>query len=193
MCDDSRKRYTSSVMANTELTQFVAAERMRGVADDAIQKSLVEKGWRAEDVSAALSGNASEHAGDFSFKHLFEGRMGRMEYFLTQLLLSLIFLLATVAFLAILFFSAGPGWGVFVGAILIFGALGLLSLPFSLGITVRRLHDVGASGWFVLLTFVPMVNFIMWVALLFIPGNVGANAYGMPAPKRSTWRALINS
>jgi len=37
----------------------------------------------------------------------------------------------------------------------------LLSLPVGIGLGIRRMHDAGASGWFLL---VPIVNFIMAVS-----------------------------
>lgn len=36
---------------------------------------------------------------------------------------------------------------------------------------VRRLHDLGATGWLLLLEFVPIVNVIMLVILLFVKGK----------------------
>lgn len=46
----------------------------------------------------------------------------------------------------------------------------------------RRLHDVGKSGWFVLLIFVPFVN-ILGLALLCMRGEPGPNRFGASAPK----------
>ena len=40
-----------------------------------------------------------------------------------------------------------------------------LLLP-SLGIAVRRLHDIGRSGWWLLIGFIPVVNFIGGIVLL---------------------------
>ena len=66
---------------------------------------------------------------------------------------------------------------------------GVLSILFALGtlvpniaVSVRRLHDVGKSGWMLLLAFIPLFG---WLYLLFLyvqPGIVGANTYG-PDPK----------
>lgn len=49
-----------------------------------------------------------------------------------------------------------------------------LLLP-SLAVAVRRMHDVGKSGWFIL---IPIYNLI----LLCTNGNIGSNEYG-PDPK----------
>ena len=46
-------------------------------------------------------------------------------------------------------------------------------------LAIRRLHDLNASGWYVLLTFVPFGQFlILW--LMFKKGTVGSNKYGDP-------------
>ena len=45
---------------------------------------------------------------------------------------------------------------------------------------VRRLHDFGQSGWLLLLSFVPFINFIVFLILLFYPGSQKENKYGSP-------------
>ena len=57
-------------------------------------------------------------------------------------------------------------------------SLGLL-LP-ALGVSVRRLHDVGRSGWWLLLSFVPLVGFLVLLYWDVQPGEPGANAWGEP-------------
>ena len=60
-------------------------------------------------------------------------------------------------------------------------------LPPLLAVSVRRLHDSGRSGWFVLLLFVPLVN-LFCLALLCVPGTPGANRYGArPEGVRLVW------
>ena len=44
----------------------------------------------------------------------------------------------------------------------------------------KRLHDIGQSGFFVLLYFVPVVGGLLPLFLLFWPGNKGINKYGHP-------------
>ena len=46
-------------------------------------------------------------------------------------------------------------------------------------LAIRRLHDLNASGWYVLLTFVPFGQLlILW--LMFKKGTDGPNKYGPP-------------
>jgi uncharacterized membrane protein YhaH (DUF805 family) len=44
-------------------------------------------------------------------------------------------------------------------------------------LTIRRLHDIGKSDWWVLLTFIPFANFILVVFAL-LDSQPGANEYG---------------
>ena len=52
----------------------------------------------------------------------------------------------------------------------------------SLAVTVRRLHDVGQSGWFLLLALVPYIGNLIIFVFSVIEGNKGTNKYG-PDPK----------
>jgi uncharacterized membrane protein YhaH (DUF805 family) len=47
---------------------------------------------------------------------------------------------------------------------------------------VRRLHDVGRSGWMILVTLIPLIGLIWLLVLLIIDSNPGENQYG-PNPK----------
>jgi len=50
---------------------------------------------------------------------------------------------------------------------------GLVNLMPLIAIGIRRMHDLGKSGWFIL---VPVYNFILYVT----PGNPAENQYGAP-------------
>lgn len=54
----------------------------------------------------------------------------------------------------------------------------LLTLYPSLAISVKRCHDLGKSGWFVLLGIIPIVNLYYAVEVGFQKGTVGENKYG---------------
>ncbi|RSS45122.1 DUF805 domain-containing protein [Streptomyces sp. WAC08241] len=59
-------------------------------------------------------------------------------------------------------------------------ALGIF-LP-SLGVSVRRLHDTGRSGWWLLIALVPFVGGIILLVFNCTEGEQQQNAYG-PNPK----------
>jgi uncharacterized membrane protein YhaH (DUF805 family) len=57
-------------------------------------------------------------------------------------------------------------------------ALGLLTLIPSLALMIRRLHDLNRPAWWVIATFVPLLNLVLWLYLLFARGTYGPNQYG---------------
>ena len=59
---------------------------------------------------------------------------------------------------------------------------GVVFLP-SLAIAVRRLHDVGKSGWYLLVLFVPFVGLVYYLYLMLSESQPDANQYG-PHPGR---------
>ena len=42
---------------------------------------------------------------------------------------------------------------------------------------IRRLHDLNRSGWYLLLAFIPLVNVVMILYLLFAPGKAEGNRW----------------
>jgi len=52
----------------------------------------------------------------------------------------------------------------------------------SLAVSVRRLHDVGKSGWMILINLIPLVGWIWFLVLTVTDSNPGENKYG-PNPK----------
>lgn len=57
---------------------------------------------------------------------------------------------------------------------------GLAVLIPSLAIAIRRLHDTGKSGWFVLLGLIPFVGAIILIVFYIQPSD-GPNEYGAAA------------
>lgn len=99
----------------------------------------------------------------------FEGRARRSEYWFFYL-----FNLA-VAFAAYLLSQLLK-----TNAISTIVTLALL-LP-GLSVSVRRLHDVGKKGWYLLMVFVPVVGAILVLVKLCTEGDAGPNVFG-PDPK----------
>ena len=52
----------------------------------------------------------------------------------------------------------------------------------SLAVSVRRLHDIGRSGWWLLLSLIPLVGSIILIIWHCTDSQPGANQYG-PNPK----------
>jgi uncharacterized membrane protein YhaH (DUF805 family) len=52
----------------------------------------------------------------------------------------------------------------------------------SWAVSIRRLHDVGKSGWFALITLIPLIGGIWLIILMCTDGDQTENTYG-PSPK----------
>jgi len=53
----------------------------------------------------------------------------------------------------------------------------VLAVP-GIALTVRRLHDIGKSGWFVFISLVPLVGVILLIVWLAKVGDEDDNQYG---------------
>ena len=52
----------------------------------------------------------------------------------------------------------------------------------SINVSVRRLHDTGRSGWWLLLNFVPIIGPLVVTIFMLLDSQPGTNKYG-PNPK----------
>lgn len=68
-----------------------------------------------------------------------------------------------------------------VGAILA-GIAMLALLPATWGVAVRRMHDIGKSGWALLVSLIPLVGAIIVIVWTCKDSQPGDNQYG-PNPK----------
>jgi uncharacterized membrane protein YhaH (DUF805 family) len=68
---------------------------------------------------------------------------------------------------------------------LVAGAWNLVTLIPGLAISIRRLHDLDRSGWWVLLSFIPLVGAIILLVWFATKGTAGPNRYG-PDPIAAT-------
>ena len=96
------------------------------------------------------------------------GRGRRMEYFLGSLLNTVLFMVMGGLF-------ASGGGGAVAGLLLL-----VIILTYAVGLGIRRCHDLGHSGWLVLLSFLPYVNFVFGLYLVFASGEPGPNRFGPP-------------
>ena len=53
----------------------------------------------------------------------------------------------------------------------------VLLLP-GLAVLVRRLHDTDRSGWWILITLIPIIGVIVLLVFLLTPGTLGPNRFG---------------
>lgn len=108
----------------------------------------------------------------------FSGRARRTEYWYFRLL-STLSLFVFVALGILLFAISGDGALAFSIAIGLFFLYSILILIPSLAVTVRRMHDIGKSGWTIFVAFIPLAGPIWFLVLLVTEGNYGENYYGL--------------
>jgi uncharacterized membrane protein YhaH (DUF805 family) len=109
----------------------------------------------------------------------FNGRASRREYWMFLLMYMVVFVpvIVLIGFMsAVMSANAGEGFAL-IGIALVFVLLMSVIVP-SIAIQVRRLHDIGKSGWWYLLSFVPYIGGIILLILSAQPSQVGTNAYG---------------
>ncbi|WP_456272514.1 DUF805 domain-containing protein [Bacillus sp. AK031] len=102
----------------------------------------------------------------------FEDRARRLEFWMFVLI-------NTLVLSGLDFWQTYKGWGT-----LLTGLYSLFIVFPSLAVGMRRLHDIGKSGWWILLGFIPVIGpFILFIWSLY-PSEEGSNQYG-PNPKIS--------
>jgi uncharacterized membrane protein YhaH (DUF805 family) len=101
---------------------------------------------------------------------VFTGRARRKEYWMFAL------------FNVIIAIALGIIEGIVGGPGVLGGLYGLAVLIPSIAVGVRRLHDTGRSGWWILIGLVPVIGFIVLIVFFTTDGQPGTNQYG-PNPK----------
>jgi len=111
----------------------------------------------------------------------FKGRARRKEYWMFMLFNVVLASVAAVLDSALLgTVSKNLGFG------LLSSLYALVALMPELAVTVRRLHDVGKSGWWLFITLVPFIGSIWLLVLLASDGQPGENKYGPNPASRLT-------
>lgn len=186
-------------MENSELLSYINAERLRGVKDDLLKQELLAKGWTDDIIDplfVAQGTNTSAkkevvRLSDFDLTKIASGRINRGQFLLCLICLPLFFVtlsLATISAVTLLDIKIS-----FVPALISLAIMVVIMFLYETSAVVRRLHDVGHSGYVALLMYVPFVGNIaapvLIIYLLMKKGVPTENSYGVP-PSQS--RPLIN-
>lgn len=110
----------------------------------------------------------------------FSGRASRSEYWyfvLLNFIISMVFYIITFVLA-----SNGVSDGLTVVQVLSWLVSLALFLP-GLGVSVRRLHDIGKSGWWLFIILIPCCIGLIWLVILMCKGSeMDENEYG-PVPE----------
>lgn len=98
---------------------------------------------------------------------MFEGRARRKEYWmfvLVNMIISLVLTLTENTFLN--------------GSPMLSGIYSLAVLIPGIAVSIRRLHDICKSGWYLLISLIPLIGGIWLLFLTATDSEPGANQYG---------------
>ena len=103
---------------------------------------------------------------------VFTGRSRRKEYWFFALFNFIALLLLATADYATGTLDEEMGVG------LLSGIYTLAAIIPSIGVSIRRLHDIGRTGWWVLIGFVPLIGSIVLLVFALLDSQPGDNQYG---------------
>ena len=103
-----------------------------------------------------------------------QGRIGRRTFFFRRMGILVSYFVTCAGIGATLnFFSADSNTAT--------ALVGLLFIPFAIADilqAIKRCHDINRSGWYVLLTCIPVAGIVAGIPLLFVKGTAGPNRFG---------------
>lgn len=112
----------------------------------------------------------------------FSGRLNRKAYWLKGVVPLWLLGSAIQIFGTLVGMMMGNSVGAVIGGI----GLAVVLLPLivfniwvSLALMIKRLHDLGSPGWWVLGFFIPFYNIWLAIKIAFFRGDVGTNSYGL--------------
>jgi len=116
---------------------------------------------------------------------VFHGRARRKEYWcfgILTVVVMLVLLLVNYSLLDASLVDSANTLNESLGVGLLAAVYAIANIAPSLSISIRRLHDMNWSGLWYLGAFVPILNIILALALMFADGTPGDNRFG-PDPK----------
>jgi uncharacterized membrane protein YhaH (DUF805 family) len=96
---------------------------------------------------------------------VFSGRAGRREYWMFVLFNAIAYVILSII-------------DAVIHSPILAAIYGLAVIIPSLAVAVRRLHDTGRSGWWLLIGLIPFVGAIILIVFYVLEGQPGDNEYG---------------
>ena len=110
---------------------------------------------------------------------VFSGRARRKEYWY-------FYLFNTIIEVALMLVDYMIGWYSIEGGIGVLSAIYVLGIMIpGIAVSIRRLHDTGRSGWWLLIGLIPFIGAIVLLVFMVQDSKQGENKYG-PNPKEAT-------
>jgi uncharacterized membrane protein YhaH (DUF805 family) len=176
-CGKQQARTTECSACGIIIEKFLARQAMLAKSEPTAAANSTSPHTPYAPPQAAV-GEAVAEVGELKVFST-DGRIGRLRY----LAWSLVLMFVTTGVMAVVAIAAGIS-EVLGGLLGIAVVIGMLVVSVQIG--AQRLHDIGWSGWLLLLNIVPIINSVFWLLMLVIPGTLGANRFGPPQPANST-------
>ena len=160
-------------IVNNELGIECNASDVQEILKSSVSASDMHK------IRREIEGNASikmENANGTSFlrKYVsFSGRISRSEYWALKLLILPMMASILLWGVVMMWSKTGNDAGMLVLTVIIF----ICFIYFNIVADVRRLHDIGESGWWVFLKLVPLANIVIAAFLFFKGGQAVGNQH----------------
>lgn len=113
----------------------------------------------------------------------FSGRARRKEYWMFFLISALISIVLTLLDILLGTYSVEYEAGLFSGL------YSLLILIPSIAVVVRRLHDTDRSGWWILISLIPLIGVLVLFVFICLDSQPGTNRFGAN-PKEAASQTL---
>ena len=111
----------------------------------------------------------------FSHGFVYRGRASRSAYWWWVLFEAIVWIVLEL--IIIIPAAAHPAPAAFTVIFLVLGIAGIYLGLVGLAVTIRRLHDIDRSGWWVLIGLVPFVGGIVLLIFSLLEGTPGPNRY----------------
>ena len=112
---------------------------------------------------------------------VFGGRSRRKEYWFFVLFNIIVAMVLTAIDFLLGTFSASANVG------LLSGIYSLAVLIPTIAVSIRRLHDIDRTGWWILISLIPVIGSIVLFIFALLDGTPGSNRFG-PNPKEASAR-----
>jgi uncharacterized membrane protein YhaH (DUF805 family) len=125
---------------------------------------------------------------------MFSGRIDRMGYFLggVYTIAPIVIVILLYALSSLLFGGTNVLRSGMNIVLYVFGLVWtVMYIPVTVGLSIRRWHDLNETGWLTLLNYVPIIGYIIPLVMLFARGTDGSNNYGDRLSPRDFDRVLF--
>jgi len=134
--------------------------------------------------------NYSEKLTPLQILFSFEGRIGRLDFWLYSLIpigIMTLGILILIPIYGINRYYTPPSFL----TLLVFFVIWGVAIWISLAVQAKRWHDIDRSAWWILLNFIPYAYLVLFVILGFLRGTVGPNRFGLDPLEAEERRGAI--